>query len=175
MTVVVTVGNLQGSPSVKNTTGGTVTISSITDTFFITTNDAIDGDVSPTLGYETGSRARSTINTTPTMVSVSIAAGDTQVLSINSGQSMLPSGITPQVIAGAYFSNYQSSGGSGSVTFKAQNVFSITTTGASYEVTSSDVGAQTQFAVTYTYDVIPEPSAALLGGLGLLGLLRRRR
>jgi uncharacterized protein (TIGR03382 family) len=29
--------------------------------------------------------------------------------------------------------------------------------------------------VTYTYTAIPEPSAALLGGLGFLALLRRRR
>lgn len=29
--------------------------------------------------------------------------------------------------------------------------------------------------VTYTYDAVPEPSAALLGGLGILGLLIRRR
>jgi uncharacterized protein (TIGR03382 family) len=36
---------------------------------------------------------------------------------------------------------------------------------------STDFGV----ANALTIGVIPEPSAALLGGLGLLGLLRRRR
>ena len=29
--------------------------------------------------------------------------------------------------------------------------------------------------ITYTYDAIPEPASAVIGGLGLLTLLRRRR
>jgi hypothetical protein len=35
--------------------------------------------------------------------------------------------------------------------------------------------AQGGFALQVTYDIVPEPSAALLGGLGTLLLLRRRR
>ncbi|MEI6177360.1 MAG: choice-of-anchor E domain-containing protein [Verrucomicrobiota bacterium] len=175
VTVVVTTGNLQGTPTVKNTTEGTVGINAISDTYYTLTADQDIGGFSSTLGYQGGSRGRLTVLTTPAKADVSILPGDTQSLTINLGQSMAVLGLTTQIIDEAYFSAYQSVGGTGNVTFQAQNVFSITTTGASYEVNSATVGANTRYAVTYTYDAIPEPSAALLGGLGLLALLRRRR
>jgi len=40
---------------------------------------------------------------------------------------------------------------------------------------SQTIASQVAPSVTVTYSFIPEPTSALLGGLGLLGLLRRRR
>ena len=40
---------------------------------------------------------------------------------------------------------------------------------------SGDTGGFRIDGITFETFVVPEPSAALLGGLGLLGLLRRRR
>ena len=164
--VVVTVsnGNLQGSPVVTNTTTGTVTISACTDGLTVTGTAG--------LGYAEDSKYKSNVLTTDSWDSVSIAASSAKTLAINAGQTMA---IAAQIIDPSFFSAYQSSGGAGQVTFKAQNVFSITTSGASYEVNASDVGVNTHFSVAYTYDVVPEPSTLLLGSLGALTLLRRRR
>ena len=175
VTVTVTSGNLQGSPTVTNPTAGTVGINAITDTFYVTTPSA-SGGYSSVLGYYSASLITNPVLTTPTRVSVTIPAGETQVLTIDAGQSTtLTSRDRIQDIGSGFFSAYQAAGGTGSVTFQAQNIFSITTTGASYTVNSSDVGNNTQFAITYTYSAIPETSSALLGGLGTLVLLRRRR
>jgi hypothetical protein len=40
---------------------------------------------------------------------------------------------------------------------------------------TSSEGGQNIRAVAFNFTVVPEPSSALLGGLGLLALLRRRR
>ena len=176
VTVVVTSANLVGSSTVKNTSDSTVGVNAIADTFFVTTSSAVEG-FSDVLGYTDGLKYRSNVATTPTQGSVSIAPGDTQTLTIDPGQiTSFAAGTKTQVINPAYFSAYQSAGGTGSETFKAQNIFAITTTGGTYEVNSDSVGVNTQFAVTYTYTAaIPETSSALLGGLGTLVLLRRRR
>ena len=175
VTVTVTSGDLQGSPTVKNTTTGTVGINAISDTFFVTTAGPFSSGRSTILGFHNGTVFTSPTVTTPAMGSVTILAGETQSLSIDAGQSTNIEPYDVQAINPPYFSAYQSAGGSGSVNFKAQNIFAITTTGASYEVSSPDVGVNTEFAITYTYSAIPESSSALLGGLGMLALLRRRR
>jgi hypothetical protein len=50
-------------------------------------------------------------------------------------------------------------------------VYSSITTDNAGEISNNNGGAD----YTATFTVVPEPSAALLGGLGLIGLLRRRR
>ncbi len=42
-------------------------------------------------------------------------------------------------------------------------------------LSSGYIGISSPLTVTYTYTPVPEPSAALLGGLGALALLRRRK
>ena len=66
------------------------------------------------------------------------------------------------------FDVYSSGGGGGDGAVDALSVTSasINNWGDSYQTTTSN-------ALSYT--LIPEPSAALLGGIGLLALLRRRR
>lgn len=44
-----------------------------------------------------------------------------------------------------------------------------------YNISAAFTGADTQKSMLYTLGGVPEPSAALLGAIGALGLLRRRR
>jgi len=163
--VNVTSSNLLGSPIVNNTTTGVVNLSACTDIF------AVNG-TSSGLGYADDNKTRLNVGTTDPWALATIQPNSSKTFAINAGQSTV---INAQTIDPSYFSAYQTSGGAGSVTFQAQNIFSITTTGTSYEVNASDVGVNTQFSVAYTYTPIPEPSAILLGGLGALTLLQRRR
>lgn len=94
--------------------------------------------------------------------------------SITSGQSYT---VNAENIASSYFSAYE---GSGHVTFDIKNIFSITTTGASYTVSTAAAGANSQVEVTYTYtpalSAVPEPSTSLaLGLLVMSGLSMRTR
>jgi hypothetical protein len=69
-----------------------------------------------------------------------------------------------------------STAGYGTYTITASGIQSLNTSaisGAAGAFTPASASGYVQ--VTYTYLAIPEPSAALLGGLGLLALLRRRR
>jgi len=50
----------------------------------------------------------------------------------------------------------------------------VATAGSYGDVYTSDGGAVTT-AVTVAFNAIPEPSTALLGAIGFLALLRRRR
>ena len=162
--VTVTSGNLLGSPVVTNNDVLTVNLSSCTDIF------AVNGTAG--LGYADDNKTRLNVGTTDSWTTATIAPSNAKTLAINAGQNTL---IGSQTIAADYFGAYQSSGGAGTVTFQAQNIFAITTTGTSYEVNASSVGVNTQFSVAYTYNAIPEPSTILLGGLSTLTLLRRRR
>lgn len=54
-----------------------------------------------------------------------------------------------------------------------QNVSATGLSALQQAFTNSDVDGKV--VVTYTYDAVPEPTSALLGGLGVLALLRRRR
>jgi hypothetical protein len=70
--------------------------------------------------------------------------------------------------------SYQDSDGSGTVSFTAENAPSATVTGGNFSLDSSLWANSTTLRMTYNY-TIPEPSVAMLGGLGALALLRRRR
>jgi hypothetical protein len=63
----------------------------------------------------------------------------------------------------------------GGITNFAANLFSIDTSGFQNTLNGNFSIAQNGNNLDLVYTVVPEPRAALLGGLGLLALLRRRR
>ncbi len=76
-------------------------------------------------------------------------------------------------VASAVWGDYQ---GLGTYTLTVQGLQSSDTStigGAAFSGTPSE--ASGSVTVVYTYSPVPEPSITLLGGLGLLGLFRRRR
>ncbi|MEI6675805.1 MAG: choice-of-anchor E domain-containing protein [Verrucomicrobiota bacterium] len=165
--VVVSVTSaLQGTAIVTNNTTGTVGVSKFD------TELAVRGQ-SSALGYGDDYSTIRRVSTSPAWSTVSIATLVAQSLVIQTGQYF---SIAAQSIASEKFSAYESVGGTGAVTFIASDTHTITTTGNSYSVNSNTSGANTRFAVEYTYTAaIPETSSALLGGLGMLALLSRRR
>lgn len=72
-----------------------------------------------------------------------------------------------------FFTGYQ---GVGTYVIDAGGTQGTDTTavgGAAFQGTPAT--ASGDVTITYTYDAVPEPTSALLGGLGVLALLRRRR
>jgi len=119
------------------------------------------------LGYSLDTGTISNVNYTPSFAQFN----GLKTITIAAGQNF---SLSPEFISSSYFGAYESVGGTGSVTFQIKNTQTITGPGIASADTSA-AGANSQVAVTYTYTPAPEPSAALLGGLGLLGLVRRRR
>lgn len=79
---------------------------------------------------------------------------------------------TKNVFAGA-FGGYQ---GVGTYVIDAGGVQGFNTSaigGAAVAIDPATVSGDV--TITYTYDAVPEPTSALLGGIGCLALLRRRR
>jgi len=162
--VTVPISELQGSVLVTNPTVSTVSVNNFDSTYYVYGSSGSLGYTGQVVGIGfTG------VATSPDWNTTTIAGSGSQPFTIVAGQ-VYP--VSSETITSTYFSAYQ---GSGHVTFEIKNNFSVTTTGASYTVDTSAAGANSQVAVTYTYTAVPEPSAALLGALGLLGLVRRRR
>ena len=160
--VTVDFATLQGAFTVHN---NDVTLSTITDYQSLF---SINGSTNA-LGYTSQSNVTiDRVSTTPSWAT-NIAALSLQTFTINGGQDFT-SYLAHQTvnIAPGYFSAYE---GSGSVTFQARDVQSITTTGSSYTLDSGSAGATTQLTVTYTYSPVPEPSTFILFSLGVLALV----
>lgn len=164
--VTVNISHLQGSFTVLNPDPVTSVIVEGLDSVMTVRQAPSSG-----LGFTIASNTILEVATTPTWASVTILPLTFQVFSVDADQDYT---FTPQSINPTYWSAYQSSGGLGTVTFQAKNVPVAPITGGLATQDPTLTVANTQFQVTYTYTV-PETSAALLGGLGLLTLLRRRR
>jgi len=163
--VSVVQSSLIGSVNVTNNALTNTTVN-VFDTTFTARQKSTN-----TLGYSQSSSIFYEVATTADWNVTTIAPAQTITFTANNGQAYT---IASQNIAEDFFANYSSVGGTGTVDFQSRSIPTITTTGGSYAVNSDEFATTTQFAVTYTY-TIPEPSAALLGGLGMLCLLRRRR
>ena len=161
ITVAVT-SNLQGTVDITNQGAGVLTVIAYDSGLSVQQNP------SNTLGYSFASNTIPDVVTSPPWISTTIPIS--QTFTIGLGQNF---SIAPQSISSSFFSAYEDVGGIGTVSFQARELPAIGVVGGSYGVDSAGAGANTQFAVTYEY--IPEPNAALLGGIGVLALFRRRR
>lgn len=174
----------QFDTSLGTLTGVTVSItqSNLGGTFDVTNGgltgiqvDAVSSDyrvrqVTSGLGYTQQFLDIAPLVTTPVSnPSPTINLSQTLTFTITAAQGYI---ISDQVIGEDFFGAYE---GPGTVTFGIRNRLIVTTTGAIFTVDTADSYTTSQMAITYTYQPIPEPSAALLGGLGALALLRRRR
>jgi hypothetical protein len=163
VTVKVTTSSLVGSFNVANAGGTSLSVGPHTADFRV-------DDVADNLGYTIQSVEIDPLATTPvTSPAATIPVGENQTYAITLGQGYT---VSDQNIAGSFFGVYS---GNGNVMFNVRNRLNIAATGSVFTVDSALAYTTTRMAITYTYEVIPEPSAALLGGLGLLCLLRRRR
>lgn len=160
--VIVVQSALAGSFTVTNNGETDIEVDKVTSDFRVQ-------QVSSGLGYSQVLIELDPLGTDPVSnPSATIAPTKLQEFTITSSAYT----ISDQIIDGAFFSAYE---GSGDVTFGIRNRLIVTTTGATFAVDSGNVATTTQMAIEYTYEVIPEPSTALLGSLGLFALLRRRR
>jgi hypothetical protein len=86
--------------------------------------------------------------------------------------SILATGHSATIASGSWGAYSTSGAGTFAVRFQASQTFGVDGVGG---LQSQTIASQATPTVTVTYNYIPEPSAALLGGLGMLCLLRRRR
>jgi hypothetical protein len=166
--------NANGSISLTNNavSGGNVTVTDISSTLSVRT---------PPTGFNVGygSAKNSTISelaTTADWNGASLATQETEIFTINAGQSFTIADVN---IDSSYFSYYQ---GTGNLTFQAKAPTTATISGAQLASDASLAGANVQFSIEYTYDEappvspVPEPTSVIFTGLLLgSGLMVRRR
>lgn len=166
VTVSVVDSAISGSFSVTNSGLTAITVDGVTTDFRV--------KQATSLGYAQVFEEITSLVTTPASnPSPTLNPTETAQFNITDGQGY---SIADQNISNSYFAAYTSADGAGSVAFNIRNRAIITTSGSVYTVNSTNTTTSTRMAITYTYThPVPEPAAALLGGLGLLTLLRRRR
>jgi hypothetical protein len=159
-------GTINGVLMVTNNDATSVSIEEYTATI---TARGIDAN----LGYTTATTTLDPVSTSPPMIGASIPGLDSGVFT--AADNFAP--IADQSISSGNWAAYQ---GSGSVTFKAKVVHSLTLTGSNFALNTSQLIVPFNFGVEYTYtpavSPIPEPSSVL--GLGLLissGIFMRSR
>lgn len=161
ITVSVIAGELQGFINVTNTGADPATLTEFDSSF--TARQFTSG-----LGYVQTTDDIATVLTNPDWQSTSLQPGVLQSFTVLSGQQF---SIDSQSIDEAFWDAYV---GEGTVTFSARNARNVSITGDDLLLSTGGLFTTAQFAVTYDY-LIPEPATALLGGLGFVMLLRRRR
>lgn len=180
--VTVPISTLVGTATVVNPTNQSVTVNNFNSYYDVWGSSGSLGYTEQTPSIVSNHSGGIGVVTSPDRTTTIIGPSqylpnppfEQQVFSITAGQSYP---ITPENISSSYFSAYK---GNGKVTFDITNLFSITTTGSSYSVSTDAAGASSQVAVTYTYTpaltAVPEPSTTLaLGLLVMSGLSMRTR
>jgi MYXO-CTERM domain-containing protein len=164
-----------GSFNVTNNAATAATVKSPIDRLLVYDNLTSGTDVSYNgsyLGFTTSPSTSGAGNT--------LAAGQSRTYTLV-GNSLI-GGTAQGFDLTPVLDSYQDSDGSGTVSFTAENAPSATVTGGNFSLDSSLWANSTTLRMTYDYTVaptpppaVPEPSVAMLGGLGALALLRRRR
>lgn len=166
--------NANGTISLKNAavSGGNVTVTDISSTLSVRT---------PPTGFNVGygSTKNDTISalaTTADWSTASLAPQETEIFTINAGQSFAINDVN---IDSSFFSYYQ---GTGNVTFQAKAATTASISGDELTLNTSAAGANVQYSIKYTYDAappvspVPEVGSVIFTGLLLgSGLTVRRR
>jgi hypothetical protein len=162
VTVKVVQSTMVGSITITNTGGVAAAIEGFDSAFSVK-------QFTSGLGYALTTVNINDVVTSPAWQSVTnLQPGLAQTLSIGSGQTFT---VADQNIASGFWGAYT---GSGNVTFSAKDTQSVTVSGDSFDQNATNAKATTQFAIVYSFS-IPEPGSALLGGMAILVLFRRRR
>jgi MYXO-CTERM domain-containing protein len=157
-----------GSFSVTNNAATAARVKLPVDRFFVV--DDLTGGTD--LSYDSGSVDLVTSPAT-TGAGDSLASGETKTYTLT--DKSLIGGTAQDFDLTSALTSYQDATGADTVSFTASNAANATVTGGNFSLNADTVANSTTLRMTYTYTAVPEPSVAMLGGLGGLALLRRRR